>query len=74
MRCADRRVVIRPLPCQQFHSLPHSCNNCSDFDPTGLSEPLIAKFAEVIGTLLSSNHNTNQDAIAALHASCDDTQ
>jgi triacylglycerol lipase len=41
-------------------------------DPTGLSEPLIAKFAEVIGTLLSSNHNTNQDA--ALHAFFDDTQ
>jgi hypothetical protein len=32
-----------------IEKLRRICNNCSDFDPTGLSEPLIAKFAEVIG-------------------------
>ena len=54
---------------------PHRGSEFADFvtevvhkDPTGLSEPLIAKFAELLGMLVSSNHNTNQDAIAALQS------
>ncbi|MEK6396426.1 MAG: alpha/beta fold hydrolase, partial [Burkholderia gladioli] len=35
-------------------------------DPTGLSSTAIASFVNVFGTLLSSSHNTNQDALAAL--------
>ena len=54
---------------------PHRGSEFADFvagvlakDPTGLAEPLIAKFANLLGTLFSSNFNTNQDAIAALSA------
>ena len=54
---------------------PHRGSEFADYvaevlakDPTGLAEPLIAKFADVFGTLFSSNFNTNQDAIAALTA------
>ncbi len=54
---------------------PHRGSEFADFvtgalakDPTGLAEPLIAKFANLLGTLFSSNFNTNQDAISALTA------
>lgn len=54
---------------------PHHGSEFADFvvramqsDPTGLSEPIIARFANLLGTLLSSSHNTNQDAAAALQA------
>ena len=54
---------------------PHRGSEFADYvagvlakDPTGLAEPLIAKFADLLGTLFSSNFNTNQDAIAALTA------
>lgn len=54
---------------------PHRGTEFADFvqetmqkDPTGLSEPVIAQFANLLGTLLSSNHNANQDALAALQA------
>ena len=52
---------------------PHHGSQFADFvqttmqkDPTGLSEPAIAQLANVLGALLSSNHNTNQNALAAL--------
>jgi triacylglycerol lipase len=54
---------------------PHRGSEFADYvagvlakDPTGLAEPLIGKFAGLLGTLFSSNFNTNQDAIAALTA------
>jgi triacylglycerol lipase len=54
---------------------PHHGSEFADFvaqamqrDPTGLSEPIVAKFAALLGTLFSSNHDTNQDAAAALRA------
>lgn len=54
---------------------PHRGSEFADYvagvlakDPTGLAEPLIGKFAELTGTLFSSNFNTDQDAIAALTA------
>ncbi len=54
---------------------PHRGSEFADYvagvlakDPTGLAEPLIGKFANLLGTLFSSNFNTNQDAIAALTA------
>lgn len=54
---------------------PHRGSEFADFvaqvlakDPTGLAEPLIGKFANLLGTLFSSHFNTNQDAIAALSA------
>ena len=54
---------------------PHRGSEFADYvadvlakDPTGLAEPLIAKFAGLLGTLFSSNLNTNQDAISALTA------
>jgi triacylglycerol lipase len=60
---------------------PHRGSEFADFvaqamqrDPTGVSEPILAKFADLLGTLLSSNRNTNQDAAAALRALTDDTQ
>ena len=52
---------------------PHQGTEFADFfaqtlqnDPTGLSEPIIAKIAALFGTLFSSDHNTNQNALAAL--------
>lgn len=52
---------------------PHRGSEFADFvqtvtayDPTGLSSTVIAAFANVFGILTSSNHNTNQDALAAL--------
>ncbi len=54
---------------------PHRGSEFADYvadvlanDSTGLAEPLIGKFADLVGTLFSSNFNTNQDAIAALTA------
>ncbi|HTH76057.1 MAG TPA: triacylglycerol lipase [Trinickia sp.] len=54
---------------------PHRGSEFADYvagvlakDPTGLAEPLIGKFADLLGTLFSSNFNSNQDAIAALTA------
>ena len=54
---------------------PHHGSEFADFvqstmakDPTGLSQPAIAELANVLGALLSSNHNTNQNALAALQA------
>lgn len=54
---------------------PHRGSQFADYvaevlakDPTGLAEPLIAKFAALFGTLFSSNFNTNQNAISALTA------
>ncbi|WP_206957350.1 esterase/lipase family protein [Trinickia acidisoli] len=54
---------------------PHRGSQFADYvaqvlakDPTGLAEPLIGDFADVLGTLFSSNLNTNQNAIAALTA------
>ncbi|MCX4166081.1 MULTISPECIES: triacylglycerol lipase [Paraburkholderia] len=54
---------------------PHRGSEFADFvqqalqsDPTGLSTPIIATFANIFGALTSSTHNTNQDAIAALNA------
>jgi triacylglycerol lipase len=54
---------------------PHRGSEFADYvagvlakDPTGLAEPLIGKFANLLGTLFSSNFNTNQDAVAALTA------
>ena len=54
---------------------PHRGSEFADYvvqvlakDPTGLAEPLIAKFAGLLGTLFTSNFNTNQDAVAALTA------
>jgi triacylglycerol lipase len=54
---------------------PHRGSEFADYvagvlakDPTGLAEPLIGQFANLLGTLFSSNLNTNQDAIAALTA------
>jgi triacylglycerol lipase len=53
---------------------PHRGTQFADFfvdtlqsDPTGLSQPIIAEFANLLGTLFGSDHNTNQDALAALH-------
>lgn len=40
--------------------------NVLAYDPTGLSSSVIAAFANAFGILTSSNHNTNQDAFAAL--------
>ncbi|KVE32374.1 triacylglycerol lipase [Burkholderia sp. TSV86] len=52
---------------------PHWGSHFADFvqqvtsvDPTGLLQGAIAAFANVFGTLTSSNLNTNQDALAAL--------
>lgn len=54
---------------------PHHGSEFADFvrrtmdkDPTGLTEPAIAQLANVLGALLSSNHSTNQNALAALQA------
>jgi triacylglycerol lipase len=54
---------------------PHHGSEFADFvaqamqrDPTGLSEPIVARFADLLGMLFSSNHNTNQDAAVALRA------
>jgi triacylglycerol lipase len=54
---------------------PHRGSEFADYvaqvlakDPTGLAEPLVGKFADLLGTLFSSNFNANQDAIAALTA------
>jgi triacylglycerol lipase len=54
---------------------PHRGSEFADFvagvlakDPTGMAEPLIAKFANLLGMLFSSNFNSNQDAISALTA------
>lgn len=54
---------------------PHRGSEFADFvaealqkDPTGLAQPIIGQLANVLGILLSSNHNTNQNAIAALQA------
>lgn len=54
---------------------PHRGSEFADYvanvlakDPTGLAEPLIGQFAELLGTLFSSDQNSNQDAIAALTA------
>ena len=54
---------------------PHRGSEFADYvarvlakDPTGLAEPLIGQFANLLGTLFSSNFNTNQDAISALTA------
>jgi triacylglycerol esterase/lipase EstA (alpha/beta hydrolase family) len=53
---------------------PHHGSEFADFvqdamrkDPTGLAQPAIAQLANVLGVLLSSNRNTNQNALAALH-------
>lgn len=52
---------------------PHRGSEFADFiqdalkkDPTGLSTPILATFANLFGVLTNSTHNTNQDAIAAL--------
>ncbi|WP_246792076.1 alpha/beta hydrolase [Burkholderia perseverans] len=52
---------------------PHRGSEFADFvqsvlktDPTGLSSTVIAAFVNVFGTLISSSHNTDQDALAAL--------
>lgn len=52
---------------------PHRGSEFADFvqdvlkvDPTGLSSKVIAGFVNVFGTLVSSSHNPNQDALAAL--------
>ncbi|MFM0318685.1 triacylglycerol lipase [Paraburkholderia nemoris] len=52
---------------------PHRGSEFADFvqdalqkDPTGLSTPIIGAFANIFGILTSSNHNTNQNAVAAL--------
>ncbi|MGV2287772.1 triacylglycerol lipase [Trinickia sp. YCB016] len=52
---------------------PHWGSQFADFvaevlakDPTGLAAPIIGSFANVLGTLFSSNLNTNQNALAAL--------
>lgn len=37
-------------------------------DPTGLSEPIVAKFANLLGTLLNRRQGANQDAAAALQS------
>jgi triacylglycerol lipase len=54
---------------------PHRGSEFADYvaevltkDPTGVAEPLIGKFADLLGMVFSSNFNTNQDAIAALAA------
>jgi triacylglycerol lipase len=54
---------------------PHWGSQFADFavealaaDPTGLAEPIIASFANVLGTLFSGDGNTDQDALAALTA------
>ena len=54
---------------------PHRGSEFADYvaevltkDPTGVAEPLIGKFANLLGMVFSSNFNTNQDAIAALAA------
>ncbi|RKP48243.1 triacylglycerol lipase [Trinickia fusca] len=54
---------------------PHWGSEFADFvqqavaaDPTGITAQVIAKIVDVIGTLFSSNFNTNQDALAALTA------
>lgn len=56
-------------------STPHRGSEFADFvaqamqsDPTGLSAPIIARLGAVLGTLFSSDHNTNQDVLAALRA------
>ncbi len=52
---------------------PHRGSEFADFvqgvlktDPTGLSSTVIAAFVNVFGTLVSSSHNPDQDALAAL--------
>lgn len=52
---------------------PHRGSEFADFvqdvlktDPTGLSSTVIAGFVNAFGALVSSSHNTNQDALAAL--------
>ncbi|MBN3727756.1 alpha/beta hydrolase [Burkholderia sp. Ac-20379] len=52
---------------------PHRGSEFADFvqdvlktDPTGLSSVAIAGFVNAFGALVSSSHNTNQDALAAL--------
>ncbi|GAB7537660.1 triacylglycerol lipase [Burkholderia sp. 3C] len=52
---------------------PHRGSEFADFvqdvlktDPTGLSSTVIAGFVNAFGALISSSHNTNQDALAAL--------
>lgn len=54
---------------------PHRGSEFADYvvqvlakDPTGLAEPLIGKFANLLGALFSSNFNRNQDTSAALAA------
>jgi triacylglycerol lipase len=54
---------------------PHRGSQFADYvaellakDPTHFAEPLIAKFANLLGTVFSSNFNTNQNAISALTA------
>lgn len=54
-------------------STPHRGSEFADFvqdalkkDPTGLSTPILATFANLFGVLTNSKHITNQDAIAAL--------
>jgi triacylglycerol lipase len=56
-------------------STPHQGSQFADFvaetlqkDPTGLTEPIVAQFADLLGTLFSSDHNTNQDALAAFRS------
>jgi triacylglycerol lipase len=54
---------------------PHHGSEFADFvseamkkDPTGLTESIITRFTNLLGTLLSSNLNTNQDSAAALRS------
>lgn len=53
---------------------PHRGSEFADFvedvlkvDPTGLSSTVLSGLFNVFGILTSSTHNTNQDALAALH-------
>jgi triacylglycerol lipase len=52
---------------------PHFGSQFADFvqealqkDPTGLSTPILAAFANLFGVVTSDSHNTNQNALAAL--------
>ncbi|MEW6341276.1 MAG: triacylglycerol lipase [Pseudomonadota bacterium] len=54
---------------------PHLGTQFADFvqeslqkDPTGLSTPILASFANLFGIVTSDTHNTNQNALAALGA------
>jgi triacylglycerol lipase len=75
----DARYVAAVAP-QRVASVttigtPHRGSEFADYvagvlakDPTGWAQPLIAKFAGLLGILFSSDLNTNQDAVSALAA------